>query len=454
MMLKTKNLLYYFPNKFKVLRTWKPRTSIPRNFPLKIAITLFLVLFLLMPNYIFAYTIGKVVDFFTGKPLKGAVIVANHNGNHNDHIEQTDENGIFCIKSNGNKVAVRAYGYLRAEQVIIPSLGPTPQEIKLYPFTPKALYLSFYGIGERSLRESAVKLIEDTELNALVIDVKGDRGMIPYKSSIPLASEVGAQKIRTVRDVSGLVTALKEKHIYTIARIVVFKDNLLALKMPDLSVKTRRGEIWHDRENLAWIDPFKKEAWDYNIQIAIEAAQYGFDEIQFDYVRFPDAPDVRFSMPNTGENRVKAICGFLMEAKERLKPYNVFLSADIFGYVCWNLNDTFIGQKLEDLIAHIDYLSPMLYPSGFQYGIPGYRIPVANPYEIVYLSLKRAQERSRLSSVRFRPWLQAFKDYAFDRRYFNGTEIRRQIKAAEEFGSHGWMLWNPCNNYSRDGLNN
>jgi hypothetical protein len=171
---------------------------------------------------------------------------------------------------------------------------------------------------------------------------------------------------------NGLIRALKEKRIYTIARIVVFKDDLLALKMSDLAVKTQRGEVWRDRENLAWVDPFKKEAWDYNIQIAIEAAQNGFDEIQFDYVRFPDASELRFSMPNTEENRVKAISGFLMEAKKRLKPYNVFLSADIFGYVCWNLNDTFIGQKLEELIAHLDYLSPMLYPSGFQYnwGLP------------------------------------------------------------------------------------
>jgi hypothetical protein len=158
-------------------------------------------------------------------------------------------------------------------------------------------------------------------------------------------------------------------------------------------------------------------------------------------------------MPKTEENRVKAISGFLMEAKKRLKPYNVFLAADIFGYVCWNLNDTLIGQKLEELISHLDYLSPMLYPSGFQYGIPGYRIPVANPYEIVYLSLKRARERSNLSSVRFRPWLQAFRDYAFDKRIFNGTEIRSQINAAETFGSHGWMLWNPCNIYYRHGLN-
>jgi hypothetical protein len=449
MLPKIADLLSYFSNVFNELHLYHIRTSISKPTLFKGTIILFSVLFLLIPHDTFAYTIGKVVDFFTKKPLKGAIVVSNHDG----QIEQTDENGIFSIKNNGNKVGVRSYGYLRTEQIVIPSLSTTPHEISLLPFTPKAVYLSFYGIGERSLRESALKLIEETELNAVVADVKGDRGMIPYKSSIPLASEVGAQKIRTVKDMNGLMSELKEKRVYTIARIVVFKDDLLASKMPDLAVKNQKGEVWRDRENLAWVDPFKKEVWDYNIQIAIEAAQYGFDEIQFDYVRFPDTPDLRFSMPNTEENRVRAISGFLTEAKKRLKPYNVFLAADIFGYVLWNLNDTLIGQKLDDLIAPLDYLSPMLYPSGFQYGIPGYRLPVANPFEIVYLSLKRARERSQLSSVRFRPWLQAFRDYAFDKRCFTGAEIRSQIRAAEAFGSHGWMLWNPLNVYNRHGLN-
>jgi hypothetical protein len=348
-------------------------------------------------------------------------------------------------------LAVRAPGYGRTEQIIIP-LNGMPQEIKLIPFTPKALYLSFFGIGDRSLRESAIKLIQETELNTLVIDVKGDRGMIPYKSSIPLAAEVGAQRITTVKEMADLMRSLKGKGIYTIARIVVFKDNPLALARPDWAVKTQGGEIWRDRENLAWVDPFNKEVWDYNINIAMEAAQYGFDEIQFDYLRFPDASGLRFSMPNTEEDRVKAISGFLMEARRRLIPYNVFLSADIFGYVCWNLNDTNIGQRLEDLAPHVDYICPMLYPSGFQYGIPGYRNPVANPFEIVYLSLKRAQERTNLPSQRFRPWLQAFRDYAFDRRYFNDKEILGEVKAADGFGSHGWMLWNPRNSYSSTGL--
>ncbi len=388
----------------------------------------------------------RAVDSLTGEPIKEAIVTLNNEG-----VPAGQEN-IFPVGNGGVRLKVRACGYRRHEQVITPSLHSSPLVIKLKPLIPKALYLSFYGIGDRTIRASALNLIQETELNALVIDVKGDRGLIPYKTPIPLATEIGAQRIITVRDPGSLIKSFKEKGVYTIARIVVFKDTPLALAKPDLAVKTQGGAIWRDREHLAWVDPFKKEVWDYNIQIAVEAAQMGFDEIQFDYVRFPDASAPRFSSENTEENRVKAISGFLEEAKKRLMPYNVFIAADIFGYVCWNLNDTHIGQRLDAIFPHVDYLSPMLYPSGFQYGIPGYRNPVAYPHEIVYLTLKRAQERTKLSPIRFRPWLQAFRDYAFDRRFFNGKEIKEQIDAAGKFGSQGWMLWNPKNIYSSEAL--
>lgn len=207
-------------------------------------IILLVMLFLSIPGYAPGYTIGKVVDFFTQRPIKEAFVTLNND------VLQTDENGMFIVKTMVTKVAVRAYGYMRTEKIITAQLTTTPIEIKLMPFTPKALYLSFFGIGSRSLRESALKLIQETELNALVIDVKGDRGMIIYKSSIPLSMEVGAQRIITVKDIRGLIKSLKEKGIYTIARIVVFKDNLLALAKPELAVKNRRGMIWRDRESL------------------------------------------------------------------------------------------------------------------------------------------------------------------------------------------------------------
>jgi hypothetical protein len=178
----------------------------------------------------------------------------------------------------------------------------------------------------------------------------------------------------------------------------------------------------------------------------------GFDEIQFDYVRFPDSRDLRFAMPNTEENRVAAIGGFLQAARKRLAPHNVFLSADIFGYVAWNMNDTYIGQDLATLADAVDYISPMLYPSGFQFGIPRVPDPVQQPFAIVQRTLQRAIARTGISPLRFRPWLQAFRDYAFDRRLFDADEVRAQINAADAVGSDGWMLWNPRNTYTADGL--
>jgi hypothetical protein len=424
---------------------FQPRDKIKRILKL-IVLQCVILTVLSIPGHASVFIIGKVMDYLTKKPIQGALITVNN------EIIQTDSNGMFVLRNAVKKIGIRAYGYARGEQVIPFITGKTPLKIYLQPFTPKALYLTFYGIGDRSLRESALKLINETELNSLVIDVKGDRGMITYKSSIPFASEIGAQKLTIIKDIRSLLQSFRERGIYTIARIVVFKDNTLGLARPDLTVRTQDGRVWHDREDLIWVDPSRKEVWDYNINIAVEAAQMGFDEIQFDYVRFPDKKGLKFAVPNTEENRVKYISGFLMEAKKRLMPYNVFVAADIFGYVSWNLNDTLIGQKLENLFPCVDYISFMLYPSGFQFGIPGYRNPVAYPYQIVSLSLKRAQERTKISPVRFRPWLQAFRDYAFDRRYFNGMEIRNQIKAAEEFGSNGWMLWNPRNIYRPDGL--
>jgi hypothetical protein len=392
--------------------------------------------------------LGRVLDGFDHKPIAGAIVTMG------DRVVHTDSRGEFTIDGDGGQVGVRAYGYLRTEVPIARFTPNATLDVALKWFRPKALYLSFYGVGHRGLREAVLSLIARTELNAVVIDVKGDRGMIAFKSGLPLAVQSGAQSLITVADMKGLLAELHERGIYAIARIVVFKDNKLASARPDLAVKTISGAIYRDREKLEWTDPYSREVRDYNIAVAVEAARYGFDEIQFDYVRLPDVRGSRITWPepNTQKGRVKPINAFLSEAHTALVPYNVFLAADIFGYVCWNVDDTGIGQQLTDIAGIADYISPMLYPSGFQFGIPGYRNPVANVYQIVNLSLLRAQERTGLPSVRFRPWLQAFRDYAFDRRRFGADEIGLQIDAAEKFGSDGWMLWNPNNRYSDEGL--
>jgi hypothetical protein len=249
-----------------------------------------------------------------------------------------------------------------------------------------------------------------------------------------------------------LVATLRDRGIYTIARLVVFKDEPLAWGRPEWAMRRANGSLYRDRESQLWTDPVRPEVRRYNIGIALEAAAAGFDEIQFDYVRLPDATGLASPVPDTPDNRIAAISTFLREARAALTPHNVFVAADVFGYVCWNPGDTQIGQQLERLLDDADYVSPMLYPSSFQFGIPDCRNPVEHPYDIVHRSLSRALERTKASPLRFRPWLQAFRDYAFGGRAFTSGEVRAQIRAAEAIGTDGWMLWNPQNRYSREDL--
>ncbi|OGR26259.1 MAG: GTP-binding protein [Desulfobacca sp. RBG_16_60_12] len=383
---------------------------------------------------------GKVIDAQTRAPIAGALVTLS------DQQVRADKDGVFHLEGAGDTLKLRAPGYAR-RQLATSELGAPPAEIALTPFKVKALYLSSYGLASKKLREAALEAIKLNNMNALVIDVKGDRGFIPFKVDIPLADEVGAQKTILFKDMKAITDGLKAQGLYLIARIVVFKDDPLAAAKPQWAVKTKGGGVFRDREKLRWIDPFHQEAWDYNIAIAKAAAAAGFDEVQFDYVRFPDNRAVGFAKPANQNSRTEAITGFLKAAHQGLTPYNVMVAADIFGYVMWNLDDTGIGQKVDAALDAVDVICPMLYPSGYQFGIPNYRNPVQNTYEIVYLSLKRAQERTDASPLRFRPWLQAFRDYAFRGGDFTEDRMRIQIKASDTFGANGWMFWNPRNVY-------
>ncbi|HAY23424.1 MAG TPA: GTP-binding protein [Desulfobacterales bacterium] len=383
---------------------------------------------------------GRVIDAHNQIPIAGAVVTLG------DQAVRTDSEGVFRLEGSGENLRLRAPGYKTRE--LAPSeLGNPHSEISLEPFKVTGLYLTVYGIASKKLREAALTALERNRMNALVIDVKGDRGFIPFKIDLPLAEAIGAQKIILIKDIKATVADLKERGLYLIARIVVFKDDPLAAAKPEWAVKAKGGGVFRDREKLRWVDPFRQEVWDYNIAIAKIAAEVGFDEIQFDYIRFPDNRGTGYSQPANENSRTEAITGFLQAAYKVLVPYNVMVAADIFGYVLWNANDTDIGQKIVPLVNAVDLVSPMLYPSGYQYGIPNYRNPVKNPYEIVYLSLKRAQERTGASPRQFRPWLQAFRDYAFGGGDFKEERMRLQINAAEKFGASGYMFWNPRNIY-------
>jgi hypothetical protein len=388
---------------------------------------------------------GIVVDAVSGRGIAQATVTWN------GVALTADGDGRFPLAAAADgELAVRAPGYLRRALPVQAQAASV--RIALTPFRPKALYLSPYGIGDARLRGEALALIGQTELNALVIDLKGDRSIVPYPSAAYAQAGIGPQQTVTVPDMPALVRQLKGHGLYLIARIVVFKDDRLAHAYPEWAVRDHAGQVWRDREGLAWIDPLRPEAWGLALGVAEEAAALGFEEIQFDYLRFPDAAGLVFAEPNTQQRRVAAIEAFLDAARARLARHNVFIAADVFGYVCWNDNDTQIGQQLESIVSHVDYLSPMLYPSGFTFGIPGHRDAAAAPYEIVHHSLQRALQRTGLSPLRLRPWLQAFRDYAFDRREFDADEVRRQIDAAEALGTGGWMLWNARNRYEPGGL--
>jgi hypothetical protein len=390
-----------------------------------------------------------VLDFDTGLPLRGTSIWAGATE------LVADGDGRFSLSATPGQpasVIVKRPGYERKSL----SLSSPETTIRLRPQIIRAAYLTYYGIAERSIRERVLSLVGRTELNAVVIDVKGDRGLIPYRTEVPAALEAGVLGPVIIKDFDGMLAGLRAKGVYTIARIVTFKDNILANHRKDLAIiDTRTGRPWLDNEKLAWVDPFREEVWDYAIAIAKEAAAKGFDEIQFDYVRFPTdgrLSAARYSQPNNSSTRLPAIAGFLAKARRELGPTGVFIAADLFGYTAFNANDTDIGQRIEELAPHLDYICPMVYPSGYHLGIPGYRNPVAHPYEVVRESVRLIRARSQNTTVQVRPWLQDFRDYAFDRRIFGVREIKSQMRGAVEGGAVGWMLWNPRNDYTAEAL--
>jgi hypothetical protein len=388
---------------------------------------------------------GRVLDAATGSPLRGASIWSGPTE------LVTNAEGRFTTGpvEPGATVWVKAPGYERKK---LTGGEATDVTVKLAPHPVRAAYLTYYGVADRTIRQRVLELVERTELNAVVIDIKGDRGLIPYRTSVQAALDAGAQGPVIIKDFDDQLAAWKARGIYTIARIVAFKDNVRASARPDLAIiDTRTGKPWIDRENLAWVDPFREENWDYIIAVAKEAALKGFDEIQFDYVRFPTDGKLaaaRYSQPNSAATRLPAIAAFLAKARRELGPTGVFLGADIFGYTAFNANDTDIGQRIEEISVSLDYLCPMVYPSGYHLGIPGVRNPMVNPYEIVKESVRLTRQRSQNPGAQVRPWLQDFKDYAFDKRIFGPGEVRAQIRGSDDGGGSGWMLWNPKNDYT------
>lgn len=335
---------------------------------------------------------------------------------------------------------------------------PEPLFINMSGAVPvKALYVNAWAFGSSKLAQ-LVRLADSTEINAFVVDVKDDTGCLLYKSEVKVAQDIGATRCVRTRDLQSRLDTLRAHDIYAIARIVVAKDPLLAEHRPGWSVQHRDGGLWRDRIGSAWVDAYNDSVWIYAAQLAEEAVQLGFAEVQFDYVRFPDEPKEMmavaiFGARRAGETQRSGVQAGIAILVNRIQPLGVPITFDIFGLTAAATGDLGIGQVWEDFITVADVVLPMVYPSHYYRGSYGLAVPNAEPYRVVRNALREAIERSRpfANSATIRPYLQAFTLGRRKPRY-TPHEIREQIRAAEELGITTWVLWNPRSVYQRDSL--
>ncbi len=312
------------------------------------------------------------------------------------------------------------------------------------PLQVKGIHLTSWAAGSKKYRELLEIILDTTQVNAVVIAIKEYQGevYIRVKESQELKTYVNA-----IPDLPDFIKKLKEKNVYTIARIVLFKDDLFARRRPELSVKNKDGSIWTDNRNIAWVDPYRKEVWDYNLSIAEKAAEIGFDEIQFDYIRFPSdgkTAECQYSVIHSTVSANKALVDFLEKAKKRLQSKKVKISTCLFGLTTTVAHDLGIGQNIETMAKYVDYICPMIYPSHYALGELGYKIPEKNPYEIVAKSIIYAKGRLKDNAYKIRPYLQDFSlNYPYKER-----EVRDQLKACRDNGVDTWLLWNPVSRYT------
>jgi len=323
------------------------------------------------------------------------------------------------------------------------------------PTHVRGIYLNAWTAGSRSRRARLFDLVERTELNTVVIDIKDATGYVSHPSQVPLVREVGATGEVRIRDLPALLGQLEEAGIYPIARIVVAKDPLLAEGRPDLAIQDSAGGPWLDQNEVKWLNLHHPEVWDYHLQLALEVVRAGFPEIQWDYVRFPDAPEdllARAVYPEAhGRTKAEAVRAFLGHSREILGAEGVVVTADVFGVTTSYSRDVGIGQLWESFIDQVDVALPMVYPSHYWTGSYGYEEPNAYPYEVVRRALRDARRRSAAvdGAGATRPWLQ---DFTLGEPAYGSPEVRAQIQAVYDTGIQEWILWNPGSRYTEAAL--
>ena len=327
----------------------------------------------------------------------------------------------------------------------------------------RGIYISGPMAGSTELFQNILDSAAGTEINTVVIDFKDDQGRITCPVDSPVASEIGACR-PYVQDMKELIASLKERGLYVIARVVAFRDPWLAEKKPEWSLHLADGSLYRDRQGMAWVDPYRKEVWDYLVEVGTEAKEAGFDEVQFDYIRFSTEGtmrDVVFDEAVTGgRSKTDVITEFVKYAYENLASQGLFVSADVFGTIIGSdIDAQAVGQVYTEMAKHLDYICPMIYPSHYGQGNFGLEHPDTMPYETVLEALKKSQmvmdqaaeaDGHVSSQAIVRPWLQDFTaSYLGEGNYipYGYNEVQRQIQAVKDAGYDEWMLWSAANRY-------
>lgn len=329
----------------------------------------------------------------------------------------------------------------------------------------KGIYVTGNVIGYNKKFDQLLDLAVTTEVNAMIIDVNNDNGHFTYPTRVPMAVAEGLDNAPLSPKFSVNWDRLKAEKIYTVARVVTFKNSRVAEAYPELAIQYADGSVWKDKDGNAWLNAYNPEAWEYPLAIALEAVKMGFDEIQFDYVRFPDKGKLSLIdyKEYEGADRNQAIADFLQYATDVLSPFGVRVSADIFGQVTISKTGEGVGHQLETLADACDVLSPMVYPSHFYQNTLGVKFPDSDPYAIIYGTMKKANERIEVAETTrkkalMRPWLQDFsapwikKDYGVNFVTYGPKQVRAQIEATYDAGYEEWILWSASNNYTREAL--
>lgn len=329
----------------------------------------------------------------------------------------------------------------------------TPEQVK-------ALYMTSYVAGTRTLRNNLVKLIDDTELNAVVIDIKDYTGKIAFETDSEYLNRFQASERRIV-DIKEFIDELHKKGIYVIGRVSSFQDAHMVKVHPEFAVKRASdGKVWTDDKGISWIDAGAEPMWEYLIKLAQESYSLGFDEINFDYIRYPsdgNMKDIQYPF-SEGKNKAATLKGFYKYVDKNMG--DVPISADLFGMTTNNSDDLGIGQILEDALLYFDFVAPMVYPSHYPKNFNGYQNPNTKPYEIIHFSMQGGVDKintmnktiastSPISIKKLRPWLQDFSIYGVT---YGASEVRAQIKATYDVGLDSYMLWNASNRYTAGAL--